>query len=140
MGESSGTLLRALGLGKAVMVSDVGSFGEYPDEICLKAPVDASEEDHIFEYLNLLVSRPDVAQSLGARARNWVERECSWESVAERYAGFLQSVVEGREWPAAGAATEEPEPAPETVHRSRRIHRRLDAIPRTARAGMSKRT
>ncbi|MBV8818278.1 MAG: glycosyltransferase, partial [Acidobacteriaceae bacterium] len=33
VGENSGTLMRALGLGKAVLVSDVGSFCEYPDEI-----------------------------------------------------------------------------------------------------------
>src|SRR5205807_6418211 len=66
VGENSGTLMRALGLGKAVIVSDVGSFCEFPDEICLKAPVDASEEDHLFESLNLLVSRPDLRQGLGA--------------------------------------------------------------------------
>jgi glycosyltransferase involved in cell wall biosynthesis/SAM-dependent methyltransferase len=95
VGESSGTLLRALGMGKAVVVSDVGSFREYPDEICLKAPVDSSEEEHLFEYLNLLVSRPELARKLGDRAREWVERECSWESVARRYAEFLQCVVEG---------------------------------------------
>src|SRR5450432_2743608 len=82
VGESSGTLLRSLGMGKAVIVSDVGSFREYPDEICLKVPVGASEEDHIFEYLNLLVSRPEIAQALGARARRWVERECNWDLVA----------------------------------------------------------
>ncbi len=98
VGESSGTLLRALGMGKAVVVSDVGSFREYPDEICLKAPVDASEEDHLFEYLNLLVSRPEVARALGARAREWVERECNWESVAGRYLDFLKAVAENREW------------------------------------------
>jgi glycosyltransferase involved in cell wall biosynthesis/SAM-dependent methyltransferase len=90
VGESSGTLLRALGMGKAVIVSDVGSFSEYPDEICLKAPVDASEEDMLFEYLNLLVSRPEIAQELGARAREWVERECNWHSVAQRYTWFLE--------------------------------------------------
>jgi glycosyltransferase involved in cell wall biosynthesis/SAM-dependent methyltransferase len=95
VGESSGTLLRALGMGKAVIVSDVGSFREYPDEICLKAPVDDSEEDHLFEYLNLLVSRPEIAQALGARARKWVERECNWDLVARRYACFL----EGKQWP-----------------------------------------
>ncbi len=89
VGESSGTLLRALGMGKAVIVSDVGSFREYPGEICLKAPVDATEEDHLFEYLNLLVSRPELARSLGARARQWVERECNWNLVAQRYADFL---------------------------------------------------
>ncbi len=98
VGESSGTLLRALGMGRAVVVSDVGSFREYPDDICLKAPVDSSEEDHLFEYLNLLVSRPELARAMGTRAREWVKRECSWESVACRYASFLQAVVEGKEW------------------------------------------
>ena len=68
VGESSGTLLRSLGLGKAVMVSEVGSFQEFPDDVCLKVPVGPGEEDLIFEYLNLLVSRPEVAQALG-RAR-----------------------------------------------------------------------
>jgi glycosyltransferase involved in cell wall biosynthesis/SAM-dependent methyltransferase len=104
VGESSGTLLRALGMGKAVVVSDVGSFREYPDEICLKAPVDSSEEEHLFEYLNLLVSRPELARGLGARAREWVERECNWESVARRYADFVTAAVEGKEWHAADAA------------------------------------
>lgn len=98
VGESSGSLLRALGLGRAVLVSDVGSFRELPDQVCLKVAVDRSEEDQIFEYLNLLVSRPDLAQELGARARQWVERECNWELVARRYASFLQAVVDGVEW------------------------------------------
>lgn len=97
VGESSGTLLRALGMGKAVLVSDVGSFREYPDEICLKTPVDATEENHLFEFLNLLVSRPEVARAMGAKARAWVERECRWESVARRYAEFCETVIEGRD-------------------------------------------
>lgn len=114
VGESSGTLQRALGMGKAVIVSDVGSFREYPDEICLKAPVDASEEDHLFEYLNLLVSRPEVARELGARARTWVAQECSWENVAARYADFLKAVAEGRACePAAAAAAAADSPAPQ---------------------------
>jgi glycosyltransferase involved in cell wall biosynthesis/predicted SAM-dependent methyltransferase len=95
VGESSGTLLRALGMGNAVIVSDVGSFREYPDEICLKAPVDETEEDHLFEYLDLLISRPDYACALGTAAREWVRRECSWEHAAQRYAEFLDQVVKG---------------------------------------------
>jgi glycosyltransferase involved in cell wall biosynthesis/SAM-dependent methyltransferase len=97
VGESSGTLLRALGMGKAVVVSDVGSFREYPDGICLKTPVDATEEDYLFEFMNLLVSRPEMARAMGAKARAWVERECRWESVARRYAEFCEAVSEGRE-------------------------------------------
>ncbi len=90
VGESSGSLMRALGLGRAVIVSDVGSFLDLPDDACLKAPVDAAEEDHLFEYLSLLVSRPEIARALGARARKYVETECRWEIVADRYAAFLE--------------------------------------------------
>jgi len=89
VGETSGTLLRALGMGKPVVVSDVGAFSEYPEGVCLKAPVDAAEEEYLVEYLKLLIERPEVAQAIGARARAWVERECSWPSVAMRYADFM---------------------------------------------------
>jgi SAM-dependent methyltransferase len=105
VGESSGTLLRSLGLGRAVIVSNIGSFTEYPDTICLKVPVDATEEDTLFEYLNLLVERPDLRQAVGESARAWVQRECNWHSVAERYARFLQAVAAGSEWPLSRAAT-----------------------------------
>ena len=91
VGESSGTLLRSLGLGKAVMVSEIGSFPEFPDDVCLKVPVGAGEEDLIFEYLNLLVSRPEVARALGERARDYVARECNWASVAARYTAISGS-------------------------------------------------
>jgi glycosyltransferase involved in cell wall biosynthesis/SAM-dependent methyltransferase len=114
VGESSGTLLRSLGLGRAVIVSDIGSFAEYPDEICLKVPVDDAEEDTLYEYLNLLVSRPEVREALGARARAWVQRECNWKSVAERYFEFMQAVYSGQQWqPSAKTPvpTEAPEPA-----------------------------
>jgi glycosyltransferase involved in cell wall biosynthesis/predicted SAM-dependent methyltransferase len=113
VGENSGTLMRALGLGKAVVVSEVGSFSELPETICLKAPVDASEEDHLFEYLNLLVSRPEVRKALGAKAREWVETECTWPKVARRYADFLERVVDNGAAPAAFSETSEfvPEPA-----------------------------
>jgi glycosyltransferase involved in cell wall biosynthesis/SAM-dependent methyltransferase len=98
VGESSGSLMRALGLGKAVLVSDIGAFSEFPDDVCLKTPVDSSEEDLIFEYLNLLVSRPEVARALGARARAYVERECNWDLIARRYVSFLEAVHTGQEW------------------------------------------
>ncbi|MBI3280996.1 MAG: methyltransferase domain-containing protein, partial [Acidobacteria bacterium] len=108
VGESSGTLLRSLGLGRAVIVSDVGSFAEYPDEICLKVPVDATEEDTLYEYLDVLVARPDLARAMGERARAWVAAECNWNLAAERYAAFLGCVVEGKDWvqpqPRAAAA------------------------------------
>ncbi|HXA63999.1 MAG TPA: glycosyltransferase [Bryobacteraceae bacterium] len=117
VGENSGTLMRALGLGKAVIVSAVGSFSELPDNICLKAPVDTTEEDHLFEYLNLLVSRSDVRQAMGARARGWVETRCAWPTVAKKYAEFLEHIANGREMSFGPPVAAEPasEPARVTV-------------------------
>jgi glycosyltransferase involved in cell wall biosynthesis/SAM-dependent methyltransferase len=114
VGESSGTLLRSLGLGKAVVVSNVGSFAEFPDEICLKVPVDSTEEDVLFEYLNLLISRPDLRLQMGERAKRWVSQECNWDLAASRYEAFLKSIKEGSEWnpaeraAAAAVGTEQP--------------------------------
>jgi glycosyltransferase involved in cell wall biosynthesis/SAM-dependent methyltransferase len=112
LGESSGSLLRALGMGKAVLVSDVGSFRELPDDICLKVPVDAGEEDVIHECLSLLISRPSLARAMGARARLWVEKECNWASIAQRYAAFLQAVIADSGWPASGENVPLSEPIP----------------------------
>ncbi|MDE3167385.1 MAG: methyltransferase domain-containing protein, partial [Acidobacteriota bacterium] len=114
VGESSGTLLRALGLGKAVLVSDLGSFSEFPADVCVKVPAGAGEEDLIFEALNLLVSRPDAAAALGARAREYVARECNWDTVAEQYVGFLEAVRDGKPYrpPCKPDAAAEPAPAP----------------------------
>lgn len=101
VGETSGTLLRALGLGRAVLVSDVGAFSEFPDDICLKVPVGHGEEQLIFEYLQLCVTRPDLAHAMGERARNWVAQECSWTGVAEKYIQALHRET------AVSAATKE---------------------------------
>ena len=95
VGESSGSLLRAFSAARPALVSDIGSFAELPDEICLKVPVGPGEEDLIFEYLNLLVSRPEIGLRIGAQARSWAERECSWSAVAHKYVDFLTSVANG---------------------------------------------
>jgi glycosyltransferase involved in cell wall biosynthesis/SAM-dependent methyltransferase len=119
VGETSGSLQRALGLGRAVIVSDIGAFAELPDDICLKVSTGQEEEDLIFEYLNLLVSRPDLARTMGNRAKRWAETECSWSAVAGHYIGFLSEFAEGRtparDWqpPAERLSME---PAAEPVH------------------------
>ena len=95
-GETSGTLLRALGLGRAVVVSDIGSFADLPDEVCLKVPVGEDEVDIIRRYLDLLVTRPEVARGMGAAARDYVARECAWPHVAELYASWIAAVAQGR--------------------------------------------
>ncbi len=68
MGETSGTAIRALALGKPLVVSDVGWFAELPDDVALKVPVDDDEVDTLVAALDLLASRPDVRAAMGAAA------------------------------------------------------------------------
>jgi glycosyltransferase involved in cell wall biosynthesis/SAM-dependent methyltransferase len=132
VGETSGSLQRALGLGKAVIVSDIGSFAELPDDTCLKVPtgpdLSQQEEDFIFEYLNVLVSRPDLARAMGERAKQWVERECNWGSVADRYAAFLEQFRNGASPGRTDIATAAPAPlATAPVEPEARQYETIDA-------------
>ncbi|HWR54525.1 MAG TPA: glycosyltransferase [Bryobacteraceae bacterium] len=116
VGESSGTLLRALGAGRPALVSDVGSFCDFPDDVCLKVPVGPGEEDVIYEYLNVLVSNREAADGFGKRARAYVASECSWGLAARRYADFLDAVARGTEWPEPALPVVDAEPElPATV-------------------------
>jgi glycosyltransferase involved in cell wall biosynthesis/SAM-dependent methyltransferase len=99
-GETSGSLLREMALARPVIVSDIGAFSELPEDTCIKVPAgpesSVSEPEWLFEYMNALVNRPDLAQSMGANAASYVARECSWETVAERYMEFLRSFMQLR--------------------------------------------
>lgn len=89
VGESSGSLLREMALGKAAVVSDIGSFSELPDDACIKVPPGDGEVDWLAEYLPALLDGPELREALGANARRWAAEECSWEKVAGDYAAFL---------------------------------------------------
>ena len=92
-GETSGTLMRALGLGKTVIVSDVGSFRELDDEICVRIPCDELQEQVLLECIKWLLSDRGIRDEIGRSARDWVSRTCTWKRVARSYADFLRSVA-----------------------------------------------
>lgn len=92
MGETSGSAIRALSLGKALVVSDVGWFSELPDDAALKVPVDEHEVPLLEAALGFAAEH---AAELGAAARAYVEREHSLERVADAYADALETAAGG---------------------------------------------
>ena len=100
VGETSGSLLRALALGKPTLVSEIGAFMELPDDVAVKIPVDDKEVDWLFEYMNILLNDPALAQAIGERAREYAARECAWPKVAAEYAQFLKQCVARERAPA----------------------------------------
>jgi glycosyltransferase involved in cell wall biosynthesis len=95
MGETSGTAIRALTLGKPLVVSGVGWFAELPDDVALKVPVDELEADTLTAALELFASRDDVRESMGAAARGLAEREHDLARVADLYAAALEHAAGG---------------------------------------------
>jgi glycosyltransferase involved in cell wall biosynthesis len=90
MGETSGTAIRALVLGKPLVVSDVGWFSELPDEVALKVPVDGNEEQTLVAALERLGDE-QVRAAMGEAALRLVEREHRLDRVAEAYAAALET-------------------------------------------------
>ncbi|HET9242292.1 MAG TPA: glycosyltransferase family 4 protein [Gaiella sp.] len=90
MGETSGTAIRALTLGKPLVVSDVGWFSELPDDVALKVPVGAHEADDLEAALRLLAERPDAREAMARAARTLAETEHALPGVAERQAAALE--------------------------------------------------
>jgi glycosyltransferase involved in cell wall biosynthesis len=94
MGETSGSAIRALSLGKPLVVSDVGWFAELPDEAVIKVPVDEREEDTLAAALEAFTDE-NVRSMMGAAARDLVEREHRLDRVAEAYAAALEELAGG---------------------------------------------
>ena len=95
MGETSGSVIRTLSLGKPVVVSDVGWFSELPDGVALKVPVDELETRTLEAALELLGSRPDVRLAMGEAARELARREHDVDLTADRYVAAFERAVGG---------------------------------------------
>jgi glycosyltransferase involved in cell wall biosynthesis len=90
MGETSGSVIRALVSERPLVVSDVGWFSELPDEAVLKIPVDSLEIETLATALELLASNEQARASMSASAGEYVRSEHRLDRIADSYAVALQ--------------------------------------------------
>jgi glycosyltransferase involved in cell wall biosynthesis len=95
MGETSGSVVRGLSLGKPLVVSDAGWFSELPDDVALKVSPDDDEVATLTAALELLAARPDVRDAMGANAAELARREHDVERVADLYVAALETAAGG---------------------------------------------
>src|SRR5437870_5748374 len=93
MGETSGSAIRTLSLGKPLVVSDVGWFSELPDEVALKVPIGGDAEVEALAYALALLAEPGVSERMGEAARAYVRAEHDLERVAGQYAAALEEAA-----------------------------------------------
>jgi glycosyltransferase involved in cell wall biosynthesis len=94
-GETSGTLVRLLGMGKPVIASRAGAFAEIPAGCCALVDVGADEAEVLSALLRELAEQPALRREMGENARRLA---AAWtiEASADGYARLLASCVEGR--------------------------------------------
>jgi glycosyltransferase involved in cell wall biosynthesis/Gpi18-like mannosyltransferase len=95
MGETSGTAIRALSLGRPLVVSDTGWFAELPDEVAFKIPADEGEVAAVAAALELLSASEPTRRAMSEAARSFAEHEHGLDRVAELYTAALEEAAGG---------------------------------------------
>ncbi len=95
-GETSGSLMRILAKGKCVIVNDIGSFSEIPDNACIKLPSveqmgESCEPDEIYNTLKRLTENEQERNETGMNARKFAQEELDIKSVVEKYYNLITS-------------------------------------------------
>lgn len=93
MGESSGTMYKAMAREKPCIVSDYGQFAELPDDACWKISTDHLEVHELVSALAELLHDPTLARTLGTNAKSYVQRFSSYELSARLYVNVLAETV-----------------------------------------------
>ena len=110
-GETSASVCKLLGAGKACIVSDVGWFSELPDDCVAKVDLDDFEEDLLVAYLDRLMADEALRSTMGANAQRYIRENHSVRIAADQYIDFLREV---------SAATHERESDQKTIEATAR--------------------
>jgi glycosyltransferase involved in cell wall biosynthesis len=95
MGETSGTVIRGLALGKPLVVSDNGWFAELPDDVAVKVAVGDDEVPSLAAALELIAGRDDVRAAMGEAALLLARDEHDLDRVADLYLAACETVAGG---------------------------------------------
>lgn len=93
-GETSASLHRLLGMGKPVLVTDIGAFQEYPDDIVFKVRYDENEIDDIVGHI-LALTKNGMLEEKGKQIVSYAREHYSLEHNADEYVKFFENIVTG---------------------------------------------
>lgn len=92
-GETSGSILRILSIGRPVITSDTGWFSELPDSCSAKVDIAKYEDELLLEYLNVIAPDKEMTKKMGENAREYILNEYNPEKIAQEYYAFINNTV-----------------------------------------------
>ena len=94
-GESSASLHRMLGMGKPVIVTNIGTFADYPDDVVIKVRYGNEEIEDIYYAILRLIHDKNELKQRSERALKFAEEYCDIKKNAEIYFGFFKEILQG---------------------------------------------
>jgi glycosyltransferase involved in cell wall biosynthesis len=94
-GETSGSVLRAMGMGLPTILSDVGWYAELPAGGCLRIRHDGSEVEQLEAAFEHWYAAGDARRAAGRANREYVARTCDPARMARAYASFMEDILRG---------------------------------------------
>jgi len=94
-GETSGSVIKMMGTGKPVVLSDHYAFSELPDDCCVKIPPLLEEEERLEETLVSFATDPDLRLEIGENARHYILNHHDIQTSARQYVKFASEVLSG---------------------------------------------
>jgi glycosyltransferase involved in cell wall biosynthesis len=95
MGETSGTVIRALSAGRPLVVSDIGWFSELPDTVAVKVAPDEREVETLAAELERLLSNDEGRGTMSAAALQLATTEHALDRIADLYVATLEEAAGG---------------------------------------------
>jgi glycosyltransferase involved in cell wall biosynthesis len=91
IGETSGAALRALAIGRPLILFDHGWYSEIPDSACIKIlPLD---ESGLITIMSQLAQHPQKRQELGKAGREYIKSTHHPDDAARAYAAFIRQQI-----------------------------------------------
>ncbi|WDQ17789.1 glycosyltransferase family 4 protein [Rhodopirellula sp. P2] len=98
-GESSATLIRAMGAGKPCVVFDYGTALDYPDGTLVRIPLEVSSHTGLANSLRELACDENARRQTGAAAAEYIARWHEVDQCADSYAKVMLAAANERDEP-----------------------------------------
>ena len=88
MGETSGAVIRAMGLGKPCIISDLGWFSELPDYAVIKISNTNCKEE-LYKRIEILIKDHKIMETMSKKAKSYIKNNYSASKVCKAIYDFL---------------------------------------------------
>ncbi|UNC93596.1 glycosyltransferase family 4 protein [Candidatus Contubernalis alkaliaceticus] len=95
-GETSASLIRILGMGKPAIITNVGTFSDFPDTVTLKVSCGQNEVEDIGRALRLLLKDKGKRENMGRAAYEYVKENHHISKTVKSYLQLLWDIQGGR--------------------------------------------